>query len=50
MSLATAMDFAKRGYEVLPVGPDKRPWTPAVRQTIMSGLGVDEWQREELDA
>jgi hypothetical protein len=27
MSLNTALDFASRGYAVLPVGPDKRPWT-----------------------
>ena len=27
MSLNVALDFASRGYAVLPVGPNKRPWT-----------------------
>ena len=27
MSLNVALEFASRGYSVLPVGPDKRPWT-----------------------
>jgi Bifunctional DNA primase/polymerase, N-terminal len=28
MTLATAMSFARWGVKVLPVGPNKRPWTP----------------------
>jgi hypothetical protein len=28
MSLNVALDFASRGYAVLAVGPNKRPWTP----------------------
>jgi hypothetical protein len=28
MSFLTALALAKRGYAVLPVGPNKRPWTP----------------------
>ena len=27
MSLNVALEFASRGYAVLPVGPNKRPWT-----------------------
>ena len=27
MTLNVALDFASRGYAVLPVGPNKRPWT-----------------------
>jgi hypothetical protein len=27
MTLATALEFANRGFSVLPVGPNKRPWT-----------------------
>jgi hypothetical protein len=27
MSLNVALEFASRGYSVLPVGPNKRPWT-----------------------
>ena len=27
MTLTVALDFASRGYAVLPVGPNKRPWT-----------------------
>ena len=27
MSLNTALEFASRGYAVLAVGPNKRPWT-----------------------
>ena len=27
MTFATALTFAERGFSVLPVGPDKRPWT-----------------------
>ena len=27
-ALNTALEFASRGYAVLPVGPNKRPWTP----------------------
>ena len=28
MSLNVAQQFASRGFAVLPVGPNKRPWTP----------------------
>jgi hypothetical protein len=28
MSLNVALEFASRGFAVLPVGPNKNPWTP----------------------
>jgi hypothetical protein len=44
MSLTTALEFAKRGYAVVPVGPNKRPWAEhGVNSASNNPLVVTRW-------
>jgi hypothetical protein len=44
MSLTTALEFAKRGYAVVPVGPNKRPWLKhGVHSASSNPLVVSRW-------
>jgi hypothetical protein len=38
MSLNTALEFASRGYAVLPVGPDKRPRGHHIHKSTKANL------------